>query len=613
MTRAIAPILLLSSLILNGCGEESPESPADGRDFDAETYAEPGSYSGVVIDGYLREARVWLDLDGDWQYTPGPLTITLPSGAEVTLAEGEPTALSGAGGQFTLDTSSLVMDPKVAPDLDPRDYPLMALALPGRTVDETFDGGTVVDKAFLLTALPGTRNVTPLTTLLRFRGLTGGNRSLAGEAALSTLFSDINLRSDYIQAGDARAHAYARAFVRYLAAQFPEEASQTLAGGDGTERVLTAEAAELLAVSFARNAGAIVELVDAAAPSGHYDNVDVDALALPLEPLDLENPVVLSRQLVYAHDSGGSLPSQRSQLEKSAEIRFEYAADGQLQAVVAEGCMAPSMKEIVRLANAGGYMVDTDIQWLPGVSLSQDSQSFLESPGDDERLVFDWQNRQAHFETTTTCHEGLVATAELGDQPARSFQWTFSGGRVDSITDGERTLVPDYTRASAAYWGYTLGGQTGELESVVMTGERISCEGSITEENRALDRVVSAEQAYVFSGYDPQPTAFTGLVLQFDDRGDTDRLISHSFLDPRIASVLGQESAYGYRWQHFYQPESRRITDSQPNLIEESYLEWYSGKLACGSAADEAPNNGLFARVSSTYMRLSEVLAGDVP
>ncbi|MDC0662517.1 hypothetical protein [Marinobacter sp. SS21] len=617
MTRLLAPFLVLTFpaltfLALTGCGEESSRSPQDGRDFAAQDYVAPGSYSGVVIDGYLRNARVWLDLDGDWQYTSGPVSVVLPSGAEVTLAQGEPTTMTGAGGHFTLDTTGLMLDPMVAPDLDPRDYPLIALAVPGQTVDESYGGGRLVERAFMLTAMPGIRTVTPLTTLLHFRDVSGVTQSLAGAEALAGLFRDINLRSDYIRSGDARAHAYAQAFARFLARQFPDDASAALAVGDGTERVLAAESVRLMAVSFARNAGAIVATVDEAAPAGHYENVDISALALPYEPLDLNNPVLLSKQVVYAHDSDGSFPSQRAQLERSAELRFEYSADGRLQAVVAEGCMTPSMKEIARLANANGYMADTDIQWLPGISLSQLSQSYLDAPGDDERLLFDWDNREALFETTTSCQEGLVASDQLGGEPALRFQWTVSGGKVDSITDGERTLVPDYQQASSAYWGGVLSGGAGDTVSVQMTGDRVSCESGIGDDIAALDRVISAQQAYIFSGYDPQPAAFSGLMLQFDDRGNTDRLLSHSFLDPGIAALLGLDAAYGYRWQYFYQSEGVRLTDLQPNLIEESYLERYSGTHACGSGVDDVPANALFARVSSIYGRLSEVLAGDV-
>ena len=75
MKRLLSFTVALFTLALAGCGEESDKSPVDGRDFDAEDYSEPEPYTGRVIDGYLRNARVWLDMDGDSQYTPGPMTF----------------------------------------------------------------------------------------------------------------------------------------------------------------------------------------------------------------------------------------------------------------------------------------------------------------------------------------------------------------------------------------------------------------------------------------------------------------------------------------------------------------------------------------------------------
>ena len=145
----------------------------DGRDFDGVEYSEPAPYTGKVIDGYLKNARVWLDMDGDSQYTPGPLVIELDNGSSVTLASGEPTAISAAGGRFAMDISELVLDPAVGPDLDPRDYSLHAVALPGKTVEETRNGDVPVASAYLMSAPPGVRNITPLTTLARYRGIVG--------------------------------------------------------------------------------------------------------------------------------------------------------------------------------------------------------------------------------------------------------------------------------------------------------------------------------------------------------------------------------------------------------------------------------------------------------
>ena len=117
MKRLLPLSVTLLTLALTGCGEESDKSPVDGRDFDAEDYSEPEPYTGRVIDGYLRNARVWLDMDGDSQYTPGPMTFENSAGTEITLRDGEPTALTGEGGVFSLDTAELVQDPSISPDL----------------------------------------------------------------------------------------------------------------------------------------------------------------------------------------------------------------------------------------------------------------------------------------------------------------------------------------------------------------------------------------------------------------------------------------------------------------------------------------------------------------
>ena len=282
MKRLIGFSVSVLYLALAGCGEESDELPVDGRDFDGVEYSEPAPYTGKVIDGYLNNARVWLDMDGDSQFTPGPLVIELDNGAEATLASGEPTAMSGTGGRFTIDISELVLPPSVGRDLDPRDYPLHAVALPGKTLEETRNGEVPVASAYLMSAPPGVRNVTPLTTLARYRGVVGLGSFLETPSGVAASLADLKLVRDYILAQDDRSHAYARALARFMASQIPEAYNDLLAAenSDGTERFLRREAAFLLGVSPIQNAADVIEVVDTAA-QGDLANVDVDAQTFP--------------------------------------------------------------------------------------------------------------------------------------------------------------------------------------------------------------------------------------------------------------------------------------------------------------------------------------------
>lgn len=215
---------------LAGCGEEVDELPVDGRDFDGVQYSESEPvYTGRAIDGYLKNARVWLDLDGDGQYSKGPLDVTLANGDTHRLDRGEPTAMTTAGGRFSLDLAEFQVGLSKGKDLDPRDYPLYALALPGKTMEETHSGEVPVPRAYLMSASPGVTNVTPLTTLARFRAKVAGQASMGSEnAALadSAELNGVNLLQDYVQANNEKAHAYARALARFMASQIPDEYKQ---------------------------------------------------------------------------------------------------------------------------------------------------------------------------------------------------------------------------------------------------------------------------------------------------------------------------------------------------------------------------------------------------
>lgn len=614
MKRLLPLSVALFTLALAGCGEESDESPVDGRDFDAQDYGEPRPYTGRVIDGYLRNARVWLDMDGDSQYTPGPMTIKNSAGAEITLPNGEPTAMTGENGKFTLDTAALVQDPSVSPDIDPRDYPLFAVILPGQTLEQTRIGEVVLENAYMLSAPPGVRNVTPLSTLVRHRRIIGVQDLTATTSDLADALGNVNLLSDYVKSGDHRAHAYARALARFMASQFPESTASQLRDSDGRDWSLSEDAAYLLGVSFVRNALDVVKIVDEAASQGNYENVDTDGLALPEVPIELDDPVIIKSQTVLARGEGSELPASMSNLGVSAELVFDYSEDGRVRSITAHGCMMPSMREMARLINAGGKIANTGTQWMPGISLSQESAAFYEDEGPDERLVFDWGNRRATFETTTSCHPGLAASSSLGGTTAISYEWTMADTQVQALSatsdDKTEVLEPEYQFATGAFVGFTRRVDGTEEEILTMSGDVESCTGAIAPEDADAALVVSAQQPFTVSGSIPQPDGFSPLALEFDTRDGLLRPLRFGFLDQKMASTPGVNNIEGFDWAFYYPFEtSNEFVADQPNLISTAYLNRHGGSRACGREFERMPS-AAYARVNYTYQRLSEYLSG---
>lgn len=606
MTALARHSLTLLVLALAGCGgDDAPERPVDGRDIDGVSNQTLGSYPGRVIDGYLRNARVWLDLDGDFQHSSEPVTVTLESGIEVTVDEGEPTAMTGAGGRFELDTTGLIRDPLEAPNLDPRDYPLVAVAIPGTTEEETRSGNVVLSRAYTLSAPPGVNNVTPLSTLEHAfsDGLFSFGRQGPGE--LPGLLANINLRGDYIRAGDHRAHAYARALARFLGEQFPETAAANL--GDGTAEVLSDAALRLLRLSLMRNAATVIEAVDAAA-GGAYTNVAIDELELPRVTLDLEDPVLLRSQLVRSFDQNADgLPAGRSSLLlESAELTYDYNAAGAVRTITANGCMAPTLADLTRLANAGGRIAETGRQGLTGISLAQVSREYFLEEGVDERLTLDWEQQRAEFDTRTTCDPGLAGSSELGGGPERVFTWEMSNDRVVSITDGTRTLVPDYSSASPSFFGYTLQDRDGNvIEQVSLTDGIAGCDLSNIDGDPS--RAISAQQPYQFTGHEPQPTGFSGLQLDWDRRDDRNDLLRYGFLDPAVDA--GGE---GLQWEFRYLARDAFGEPFQNGLVELASLAAFTGVRACGTEASTLAGTDLYGIIESDYSRLSDYLADQI-
>lgn len=128
--------LLSAAACSSGGGGDSTGTtgPVDGGGGSTAT-----TLNGVVADGYLRDARVFLDRNGNRTYD-----------------NGEPAVSSGAGGQFSLAVNSG----------DGERYPVVVDVIAGQTVDE--DSGVAVAESYQLEAPAGRwQFVSPLTTLVK--------------------------------------------------------------------------------------------------------------------------------------------------------------------------------------------------------------------------------------------------------------------------------------------------------------------------------------------------------------------------------------------------------------------------------------------------------------
>ncbi|MGC8121554.1 hypothetical protein [Marinobacter sp. VGCF2001] len=628
----------LLSLALVGCGDESDDLPVDGRDFDGVSYSERAPYEGRVIDGYLSNARVWLDIDGNGQYTAGPVEVELENGGIHRLEAGEPTVMSGAGGQFSLDVSALDVPPSLGPDLDPREYPLYALAIPGQTLEERHYGDEPVDRAFVMSASPGVTNVTPLTTLARFRALAGQWNSDAPIQYYRLADLDgINLWKDYILGNDDRAHAYARAFARFMASQIPEAYNQYLVdnGSDGGEsRHLPQDGVYLLGYSLVRNAGEVMALVNSAATGGNYANVDAETLALPEVDVEISNPRLLVSQRISARPTrSDTVPANTSDLGLSAELFFEYSEAGQLMAVSSRGCMGVSLPELARVFQVNGYLTNLRTPWLPSASLSSDSADKYDAGGVHERLEFSWEEGEASLDTATTCHADTLGVAqgvtELDGVSDIAWQWDEEAGTlVETVPGRPDDLVLTLESANAPtsaldsaqapfdlVSGYRQTAAS-QLESgVLFSAGDASCEpaGASTNDEARNGQYVTRLFPLSFTSDSTVPDLFGAAAYEYDidERNGVSfaRLLRYPFFDKAMAGLPEVASANGaFQWQLFYRGlSSEELDPRRTDLLQAAYLVDAVATSSCGDGPLDRPERA-YATVEYRYQTLSEYL-----
>lgn len=152
--RLLAVVGILSASIIAGCGGGGGGS-ASGT---------TSTVSGIVADGYLRNAEVFLDMNGNYQWDAG-----------------EPKTLSGQGGTYALN---------VSPELVGA-YPVVVRAVAGQTVDEDHPSVPIANSYVLCSPATHTAFISPMSTLIQQK-LTGNPRMTMADA-MTQLRNQLNL------------------------------------------------------------------------------------------------------------------------------------------------------------------------------------------------------------------------------------------------------------------------------------------------------------------------------------------------------------------------------------------------------------------------------------
>lgn len=167
--------LLVATIFLTvggiaGCGGGGGSTPVVSG---GGTTAQMVAVSGVVADGYLHGAEVFLDKNGTMQWDGT-----------------SPRTVSGTGGAYTL---------QMAPS-DVGRYPLVVRAIPGSTIDED-NPGQAMTKGYVMTAPAGvTGFISPMSTLARTKMVFGGYTSR--QRAMNEMRQQLNLNPGIDMMGD---------------------------------------------------------------------------------------------------------------------------------------------------------------------------------------------------------------------------------------------------------------------------------------------------------------------------------------------------------------------------------------------------------------------------
>lgn len=491
MIRTIFQIglVLLALTALSGClgDSDSDEYGEDIEEFEAP--APSDTYRARVLNGELENAFVWLDMDGDGKLSTygeadykadfedpeaeeGDLIVPERLSKPQPEAIPEPWAITDAHGNVILDVSAFDLRRTQAPDLDPDEFPLMAIGVPGVSRND----GVTIEKAFFLRAPPGITNVTPFSTMaetLRRVQMDRGNEADSASAGTALLQEEIlgsrervGPYQDYLRSqGQTAVPFYATAIRRLIQAQVPEGISSAI-----SDKLRNLEPQSPPQTYFdprdMRVIGSL--LLDQAASVIQEVGEDIgddipDGYTLPakgeldsitdFDP-DLSNPYVAveQRYFIPGDASADFQPGAAATNGRlSAQIFLDYGLGARLRRMGVRGRAQPSMGILPFLVKAEGrpadlgFMpwLDIDTSVLAGDPLERDA--IAESDLDEQFIgqqggPVDWETRRVGLDSSWFGTEGNET--EVDGKLERVYKVPASGTRdlirANAVNPGAR-------------------------------------------------------------------------------------------------------------------------------------------------------------------------------
>ncbi|MCW8331260.1 pullulanase-type alpha-1,6-glucosidase [Photobacterium sp. SDRW27] len=242
----------MSISLLYGCNDDSTAI--------ADSHAQrPTNINVQAIDGYLRNAKIWLDVNKNYKLDPN-----------------EPFATTAKEGKAVLDLSKFSDDPAL--------YPLVTQVIEGVSIDE--DNPTIkVAKSYMMAAPKGYTRVTPVTTLVALKMADGKSEEQAIAEVQQVLSQpDLDPAIDYIAAEKELVASSAKALVQILPQQLGNseqstqlselEAAAGLLGEEITEQLNNGQEPDLSKKTLVVDEKGQLKVADDGDGDGVADSID---------------------------------------------------------------------------------------------------------------------------------------------------------------------------------------------------------------------------------------------------------------------------------------------------------------------------------------------------